>query len=97
MLNGIFIRPSKDLRTNYAQISELAKKTVAITVNGSEDIVVLSHEDFLEQQRLITDMKARLELYAHFARSQDDIKLGRVQPMDEVFDELIDEIDKAEL
>lgn len=55
MLNGISIRPSKDLRTNYAQIPELAKKNVAITVNGSEDIVVLSYEDFLEQQRLIAD------------------------------------------
>lgn len=98
MLNGISIRPSKDLRTNYAQISELAKKNpVAITVNGREDTVVLSHEDFVEQQQLIADMKARLELYAHLAQSQDDIKLGRVQPVDEAFDELIEGIGKAEL
>lgn len=98
MINGISIRPSKDLRTNYAKISELAKKNpVAITVNGREDTVVLSHEDFVEQQRLIADMQARLELYAHLARSQDDIKLGRVQSVDETFDELIEEIDRAEL
>ena len=98
MINGISIRPSKDLRTNYAKISELAKKNpVAITVNGREDTVVLSHEDFVEQQRLIADMQARLELYAHLARSQDDIKLGRVQPVDETFDELIEEIERAEL
>lgn len=98
VINGISIRPSKDLRTNYAKISELAKKNpVAITVNGREDTVVLSHEDFVEQQRLIADMQARLELYAHLARSQDDIKLGRVQPVDEAFDELIEEIGRAEL
>ena len=98
MSNGIYIRPSKDLRTNYAQISELAKKNpVAITVNGREDTVVLSHEDFIEKQQLIADMKARLELYAHLARSQDDIKLGRVQPAGEAFDELLEEIGKAEL
>ena len=53
------------------------------------------HGDLI--QRLIADMKARLELYAHLAQSQDDIKLGRVQPMDEAFDELFEEIGKAEL
>ena len=98
MLKGISIRPSKDLRINYAKISELAKKNpVAITVNGREDTVVLSHEDFVEQQQLIADMKARLELYVHLAQSQDDVKLGRVQPIDDAFDALVAEIGKAEL
>ena len=36
--NHISIRPSKDIRTNYAQISELTRQNpVAITVNGKED------------------------------------------------------------
>lgn len=70
---------------------------MAITVNGREDTVVLSHEDFVEQQQLIADMKARLELYAHLAQSQDDVKLGRVQPIDDAFDALVAEIGKAEL
>ena len=40
----ISIRPSKDIRTNYAEISALAKQNpVAITVNGKEDTVVFSH------------------------------------------------------
>lgn len=44
MFNVLSIRPSKDLRTNYAQISILARQNpVAITVNGKEDTVILSH------------------------------------------------------
>ena len=35
MNHGISIRPSKDIRTNYAQ-----------TVNGKEDTVLLSHEEY---------------------------------------------------
>ena len=43
MNNSISIRPSKDIRNNYAQISALAKNNpVAITVNGKEDSVLLS-------------------------------------------------------
>ena len=42
MMNGeISIRPSKDIRTNYAEVSALAHQhPVAITVNGREDTVL---------------------------------------------------------
>ena len=44
MTGAISIRPSKDLRTNYAQISALSRENpVAITVNWKEDTVVLCH------------------------------------------------------
>ena len=44
MTGAISIRPSKDLRTNYAQISALSRENpVAITVNGKEDTIVLCH------------------------------------------------------
>ena len=50
MERNISIRPSKDIRTNYAKISELTRQNpVAITVNGREDTVLLSHEDFSRQ------------------------------------------------
>ena len=50
MTNAISIRPSKELRTNYSQISALSRKNpVAITVNGKEDTVVLCHEDYVNQ------------------------------------------------
>lgn len=51
MFQNISIRPSKDIRTNYAQISILTRSNpVAITVNGKEDTVLLSHEDFPKLQ-----------------------------------------------
>ena len=80
MAIGISIRPSKDLRTNYGQISALTRQNpVAITVNGREDTVLMSHEDYLAQQ-------------AHLAQSDDDVRLGRVKPLDAAFGEIIKSI-----
>lgn len=98
MSGAISIRPSKDLRTNYSLISELARQNpVAITVNGREDTVVLSHEDFIEQQSTIAELQAKLAVYYHLAQSQDDIKLGRVQPMDAAVVDIRSEIKKLGL
>ena len=56
MKSAISIRPSKDLRTNYSQISMLSRKNpVAITVNGKEEILV----------RLIILQKKKKVLEAH--------------------------------
>ena len=58
---GISIRPSKDLRTNYGQISALTRQNpVAITVNGREDTVLMSHEEYLAQQAALEEMKELL-------------------------------------
>ncbi len=93
MNTAISIRPSKDLRTNYASLSELSRQNpVAITVNGREDTVLVSHEEYMRQQREKEELKARVALYQHLAQSQDDIKLGRTEPAEDVFAEL-----KAEL
>ena len=98
MTNAISIRPSKDLRSNYAQISALSRQNpVAITVNGKEDLVVLSHEDYLEQQNYISDLEARLAVYSHLAQAADDVKLGRVQRLDAAFDDIMTELDGLEL
>ena len=50
----LHVRPSKDLRTNYAKISELIKKgdRVIITVNGVGDGVFISMDDFNEYEAL---------------------------------------------
>lgn len=93
-MNAISIRPSKDLRTNYSQISILTRSNpVAITVNGKEDTVVLSHEDFVSREKYISEIEAKLRLYDHLAQAADDIKLGRVQDIDEAFDDILDELD----
>ena len=98
MNQSFSIRPSKDIRTNYAQISSLAKNNpVAITVNGKEDSVLMSHEDFLEQQKYISELEARLAVYAHLAEAMDDVKLGRTQSADDTFAELLGDLEKLEL
>lgn len=98
MSGEISIRPSKDLRTNYAQISALAHEhPVAITVNGREDTVLVSHEDFVEQQRTIAELQQRLALYAHLAQAQDDIRLGRVQSMQATVTDVYKDIDNIDL
>ena len=98
MNHAISIRPSKDIRTNYAQISALTRENpVAITVNGKEDTVLLSHEDFTEQQNYISELEAKLAVYAHLAQAMDDIKLGRVQNADDAFDEILGELENLDL
>lgn len=94
MSPNISIRPSKDIRTNYAQISALTRQNpVAITVNGKEDTVLLSHEDFQNQLNYIDELEAKLAVYSHLAQAMDDIKLGRVEQADTVFSELLGELE----
>ena len=98
MNHAISIRPSKDIRTNYAQISALTRENpVAITVNGKEDTVLLSHEDFTEQQNYISELEAKLAAYAHLAQAMDDIKHGRVQDADEAFDDILGALENIDL
>ncbi len=93
MTQRISIRPSRDLRTHYAQLSAEAKQNpIAITVNGREDTVLLAHEQYMEQQRKMEEMESRLAVYAHLAQAADDVKLGRVQPAQEAFDDILREL-----
>ena len=95
---GISIRPSRDLRSNYSQISSLARQNpVAITVNGKEDTVVMSQEIFACQQNHIAEMEAKLAVYAHLAQAADDVKLGRVLDLDAACDDILSELDGLEL
>ena len=97
MEQGISIRPSKDIRTNYAAISALAKENpVAITVNGKEDTVLISHEQFTEQMNYIAKLEAKIAMYSHLAQAMDDIKLGRVQDADSAFADILDELENWE-
>lgn len=98
MSGAISIRPSKDLRTNYAQISKLSRSNpVAITVNGKEDTVVLSHDAFVEQQNYISELEARIAVYSRLSQAMDDVQLGRTQDADSVFDDLLKDLDGLEL
>ena len=98
MSPGISIRPSKDIRTNYAQISALTRQNpVAITVNGKEDTVLLSHEDFQDQLHYISELEAKLSVYSHLAQAMDDIKLGRVQSADDAFADILGELENLDV
>lgn len=94
-MENISIRPSKELRNNYAVISALAKvNPVAITVNGKEDVIVTGHEKYMEQQRYISDLEERLEIYNRLAQAEDDVRLGRVSPADDVFADVLKSLDE---
>ena len=58
---GISIRPSKELRNNYNQISSLSRSNpVAITVNGKEDTVVLTTRISLNSRNTFVSSKLAL-------------------------------------
>lgn len=81
---GAAIRPSADLRNHYSEISRQCKETreaVIITVNGRGDTVVLGLQDYYQ-------MKAELELLRTLAEAEEDIKSGRVAPMQRSIGEL---------
>ena len=80
------IRPSADLRNHYNEISRQCrenKEAVIITVNGRGDTVSLAYEEY---QR----MKARIELLEVLAEADEDVKYGRVAPIEETFEDLRD-------
>lgn len=78
------IRPSADLRNHYNDISKLCKENkeaVIITVNGRGDTVSLSYEEY-------KNMKARIEFLEILSEAEDDVKNGRVLPINTTFDDL---------
>ena len=78
------IRPSADLRNHYSEISKQCREeneAVIITVNGRGDTVSLSYEEYKR-------MKSRIELLEILTEAEDDVKSGRVAPINKTFDEL---------
>lgn len=78
------IRPSADLRNHYSEISKQCREeneAVIITVNGRGDTVSLSYEEYKR-------MKSRIELLEILTEAEDDVKNGRVAPINETFDDL---------
>ena len=78
------IRPSADLRSRYSEISRQCRedrKAVIITVNGRGDTVSLGYEQYQQ-------MKAQIELLELLGEAEEDVRNGRVAPMQESFDSL---------
>lgn len=82
------IRPSADLRSRYSEISRQCREgreAVIITVNGRGDTVSLGYEQYQQ-------MKAKIELLEMLGEAEDDVRAGRVAPMQETFDSLREEL-----
>ena len=78
------IRPSADLRNHYNEISRQCrenKEAVIVTVNGRGDTVSIAYEEYRR-------MKARIELLEILAEAEEDVKFGRVAPVQETFDDI---------
>lgn len=75
------IRPSADLRNRYNEISQICKDSgqpIYITVNGRGDSVILSLSQY-------NSMQEELELLKDLAESEQDVSLGKVFALDDVF------------
>ena len=78
------IRPSADLRNHYSEISRQCRENneaVIITVNGRGDTVSLSYEEYKR-------MKSRIELLEILSAAEDDVNNGRVEPIENTFQDL---------
>ena len=78
------IRPSADLRNHYSEISKRCRENneaVIITVNGRGDTVSLSYEEYKR-------MKSRIELLEMLSAAEDDVKNGRIEPIENTFQDL---------
>ncbi len=78
------IRPSAELRNKYNEISNLCKVTrepVFITVNGHGDTVIMSLENY-------NQMISELELLKMLSESEDDVRNGRIAPVENTFNDI---------
>ena len=48
--------------------------------------------DDIELQQHSLQSDAKIKLYAHLEQSAEDIKFGRVQPMDQAFDDTLNSL-----
>ena len=75
------IRPSADLLNHYSEISNTCQEShqpVYITVNGCIDTVLLGYAEY-EQ------MRAELELLRTLSGAEEDMRAGRVSPIEDTF------------
>lgn len=78
------IRPSADLRNHYSEISKTCRESrqpVYITVNGRGDTVLMGMTDYQQ-------MQAELELLRTLADAEEDVRAGRVAPLEDTFSDI---------
>lgn len=78
------IRPSSELRSNYASVAQLCHEydePVFITKNGREDLVVMSNREY---ERLV----GRNELVREIELGLRDVAEGRIVGADDAFSQI---------
>lgn len=78
------VRPSSDLRNHYADVSREVREgrsPVIITVNGRGDTVLMGLADY---ERLM----GRLEVLEMLSEAEEDVRDGRVAPLQGTLDSL---------
>lgn len=87
------IKPSSALRNNYNEISAFCHQygePVYITKNGAGDLAVLSIEAY---ERLA----GRHELYTLLEHGLEDVRAGRGEPAEQVFDKMTEDLERGTL
>ena len=75
------MRPFVDLRDHYSELSKLCRESqqrVYITVNRREDMVLLGISEY---EQMCSD----LELLRTLVEAEEDVRMGRVAPIDDTF------------
>ena len=77
------IRPISDLRNNFNAISEICHEEgvpVYITKNGNQNLVVLSHALYMQQQNLI-ELYQKLAIAEQESLNPDTVKKSHTEVM----------------
>jgi len=53
----------------------------------------MGYDKYMREQAELTALRAKVRLYAELAQARDDVKLGRTENGDKVFDDLIDKLE----
>ena len=51
----------------------------------------MAHEEHM-RQKYISEAEAELALYLHLSQAESDIRLGRIQPANEAFRDILDDL-----
>ncbi len=75
---------SKTLRNDYAGVTAEARESgepIFVTKNGAEDIVLMSHDAYLEREAALNERAAILEAEAEYLRTGKSYSLPEVRSM----------------
>ena len=78
------ICPLIDLRNHYSEISKVCRESrqpVYITVKGHVDTVLMGITEY-------ELMRAELELLRTLSEAEEDVRVGRVTPIDDTFNRI---------